>query len=115
MHSRAARRAASPSLDVDKSLLALKPPVDTSNYTPKVLGVQSGGISKKKNGKAMTRHQRLRHQKGLQRADMVNDKMETKVEKSAVKGKRTKDRAVGRQSLQVLGTANATTRPIGRT
>ncbi|KAF1345772.1 Alb1-domain-containing protein [Delphinella strobiligena] len=89
--SRAARRAASPSLDVDKSITSLK--ADPVDYKSKTLGVQDGGISKKKNQKRMTRAQRIRHEKGLERADRNVEVLHTKREKSIVKGKRTKDRA----------------------
>ncbi|KAL1302338.1 hypothetical protein AAFC00_002745 [Neodothiora populina] len=92
-HSRAARRAASPSLDVDKSITSLKAPVDAVDYNPKSSGVHDGGISKKKNTKHMTRAQRLRHEKGLNRADQVIDILEQKRMKSGAREKRTKDRA----------------------
>lgn len=90
-HSRAARRAASPSLDLDKSITSLKAPAES----PKALGVQNAGISKKQNaGKRMTRAQRMRHEKGVERADRNFDVHETKVIKSAARGKRVKERAV---------------------
>jgi len=108
MHSRAARRAGSPSLDVDKSLLALdRPEQDHTPKTPKVLGVHDSGI-KKKRGKQMTRQQRLRQQKGMERADAVQHKMEKKVEDSVVRSKKIKDRAAAWEELNEKATAEVT-------
>ena len=42
----------------------------------------------------MTRQQRLRQQKGLERADMNVDKLENKIAKSKVKSKVIKERSV---------------------
>lgn len=44
----------------------------------------------------MTRQQRLRHERGIENAERNVDKLETKVAKSHVKGKRVKDRSVSR-------------------
>ncbi|KAK5232762.1 hypothetical protein LTR16_012704, partial [Cryomyces antarcticus] len=54
----------------------------------------NAGISKRKKQKPMSRQQRLRHQKGLERADIVIDKTEKKIAKSAIKGKVFKERSV---------------------
>lgn len=43
----------------------------------------------------MTRHQRLRHEKGTERAETVLDKREKKVERSVGKEKVMKQRNVG--------------------
>ncbi|KAI9871400.1 MAG: hypothetical protein M1830_002955, partial [Pleopsidium flavum] len=90
LHSRAAKRASSPSLNLDKSLKSLKPPADTTKkHRPSVLAVHHGaGITKKKaKGKAVSRSQRRRQEKGLERAEAVMDKTEKKVERNAGKGK----------------------------
>ncbi|MCJ1360840.1 MAG: hypothetical protein MMC33_010849 [Icmadophila ericetorum] len=94
LHSRAAKRASSPSIDLDKSLKSLKPPVDTTPRPKSILSAQHGnGITKKKaKGKNLTRQQRLRQEKGLERAEAVMDKKEKKVERSLNKGKKAKER-----------------------
>ncbi|KAJ9629568.1 hypothetical protein H2203_001942 [Taxawa tesnikishii (nom. ined.)] len=96
VHSRAARRAASPS-DLDKSLAFVKAPA--TDYNPRVLGAQDAGISKKQKQKRMTRQQRLRHERGIENAERNVDKLETKVAKSHVKGKRVKDRSAAWEEL----------------
>lgn len=91
--SRAARRQASPSIDLDKSLKDVKPPSD---------GPDSGFIvpqnqaqqAPKSTKKPMKRQQRLRHEKGLERANAIADRTENKVTKSKKKSKVIKARAV---------------------
>ena len=92
--SRAARRAASPSLDLDKSITSLKAPVGATDYNPKILGASPAGVSKNKGQKRMTRAQRLRHEKGMDRAENNVEMLQQKRVKSVAKEKRTKDRAV---------------------
>ncbi len=89
IHSRAARRAASPSLDTDKSLADFKPP--TSRSTHVSFKAQDAGVRKKK-AKPLRRGQRLRQQKGLDRAEIVMDQLESKVTKSVGKLKTRKER-----------------------
>ena len=113
-HSRAARRAASPSLNLDKSL---KPATSTSTTTPKRSSpapatlasqtlTQFAGIHKKqkKGANNMTRAQRLRHQRGLEKAAEVLDKRQVKVVKSLGKEKVVKERSrmweIGRASCR---------------
>lgn len=92
--SRAARRATSPSIDVDKSIKDAKPPPE-KEAIPAVLAARNdSGISKKKKQKPMSRQKRLRQEKGLQRADIVIDKLESRVVKSKTKAQTIKDRAV---------------------
>ncbi|KAL2357561.1 Alb1-domain-containing protein [Cryomyces antarcticus] len=98
-NSRASRRAESPSLNLDKSTTSVKPPVDDAAARPAVLGAQNAGISKRKKQKPMSRQQRLRHQKGLERADIVIDKTEKKIAKSAIKGKVVKERSAAWEDL----------------
>ncbi|KAJ5620320.1 hypothetical protein N7510_004304 [Penicillium lagena] len=84
-HSRAARRAASPSLDLDKSLKTLPRAESPTVQRPSVLSerANSGVQKRQKKGKNMTKAQRLRQQKGLERAEAVVDQMEVKLTKSA--------------------------------
>ncbi|OKL58338.1 hypothetical protein UA08_06574 [Talaromyces atroroseus] len=87
VHSRAARRGASPS-DVNKSLESV-PRMEAPTKPSSILAAHtSAGISKKKSkAKPLSRAQRLRQQKGIERAEMVIDQLETKVAKSIGKAK----------------------------
>ncbi|MCJ1313952.1 hypothetical protein MMC25_007632 [Agyrium rufum] len=56
----------------------------------------NNGITKKKSkGKPLSRQQRLRLEKGLERAEVNLDKLESKVERSLGRNKRVKDRSGG--------------------
>ncbi|RMZ71117.1 ribosome biogenesis alb1 [Pyrenophora seminiperda CCB06] len=111
VHSRAARRAASPSLNLDKS--AQKPahttrdsasPSRPSRVNTHALAAKDAGIQKKqrKTGN-MTRAQRLRYQKGLERAEDNMDKLEKKRMKSVDKEKKVKERAKGWEDVNGEG------------
>lgn len=93
VHSRAARRAASPSAGIDRSLEDASG-VEDEKLRKKFLSPHAGGISKKKKSKPMSRQQRLRQEKGIERADANMDKLATKVTKSHKKAKNIKSRAV---------------------
>ncbi|EEA28579.1 hypothetical protein TMatcc_003078 [Talaromyces marneffei ATCC 18224] len=81
VHSRAARRGNSPS-DVDRSLESMSR-VEAPTKAAGVLAAHANaGISKKKATKKLTRSQRLRQQKGIERGEMLFDRLETKVEKA---------------------------------
>ena len=96
IHSRAAKRASSPSMNFDKSLTSIKPPAESSNHRPSVLSVHNGaGVTKRKGkGKPMSRQQRRRQENRSERAEAVMDKTVKKAEKSLVKGKVVKERSV---------------------
>ncbi|CAG8034611.1 unnamed protein product [Penicillium salamii] len=83
--SRAARRAASPSMDLDKSVTSLPRAESPSTQGPAVLADRANaGVmkkQKKKNDK-VSRAQRLRQQKGMDRAEAVLDQLEIKKAKS---------------------------------
>ncbi|KAI9740266.1 MAG: hypothetical protein M1834_004844 [Cirrosporium novae-zelandiae] len=104
IHSRAARRAGSPSLGVNKSQRSLEAPEDSAAVRPHVLAAHHGDAIKKKKSKRETRQQRLRREKGLERAEIVMDQLEKKVAKSVVKEKTIKARRANWQEL------NGTTR-----
>ncbi|MCJ1247367.1 hypothetical protein MMC30_004581 [Trapelia coarctata] len=92
-HSRAARRASSPSINLDKSLKNIVAPTVNKPSYPSVLAVHSGaGITKRKASKNLKRQQRLRHEKGMERAETVMDKVATKVEKGKAKERVGKER-----------------------
>ncbi|KAH4153895.1 hypothetical protein HBI55_209450 [Parastagonospora nodorum] len=99
VHSRAARRAASPSIDLEKKLKQTTrdstSPSRPSQVKPHALAAQNGGIQKKQKKGNMTRAQRLRHQKGLERAADVMDKRQVKVVKSLGKERNIKERSKG--------------------
>jgi len=92
LHSRAARREASPSLNLDKSLKNIPPPSNASSI-PNLHAVHSGAITKSKKNKPLSRQKRIRQRKGIERADIVNDQLEKKVEKSLKRQKVVKERA----------------------
>ncbi|CAI9636963.1 hypothetical protein GT037_004085 [Alternaria burnsii] len=112
IHSRAARRAASPSLNLDKS--AQKPanttrdsasPSRPSQANPHALKAKDAGIQKKqKKDTKMTRAQRLRYQRGLERAEENMDKLEKKRAKSVGKSKKIVERAKGWEDVNGDGT-----------
>ncbi|KAK2748112.1 hypothetical protein FQN57_001235 [Myotisia sp. PD_48] len=83
VRSRAARREGSPSLNLDKSLTSLERAEKTAPTIPSVLGAQHGsGVSKKSKKPAKSRAQRLRQEKGLERAEMVMDIKDKKINRS---------------------------------
>lgn len=86
LHSRAARRATSPSIDTDKSLKTVRPPAASLNQRPSVLGLhQSAGVSKKTSrGRKAVRSTRARrrHERGLERAEEIVDRTANKIAKS---------------------------------
>ncbi|KAJ4372706.1 hypothetical protein N0V86_008070 [Didymella sp. IMI 355093] len=91
-HSRAARRAASPSIPVPEVKRTRSSSPKPSEAKPHVLSAQNAGISKKKNTK-MTRAQRVRAEKAMERAADDMDKWEKKKAKSIEKARGIKDRA----------------------
>ncbi|KAL6849081.1 hypothetical protein ACO1O0_008611 [Amphichorda felina] len=95
-HSRAARRATSPSIDLDKSLKDFKPPAYSSGtQRPSVLAVhQSAGVQKKAKTKSrMSSKARRRHERGLQMGEAVAERTHKKVERSKVRGRAVVDRS----------------------
>lgn len=97
VHSRAAKRASSPSIDTDKSLKNVKPPTESKSHRPSILAVHQGaGVSKKsKNGRksVLSAKAKRRQEKGLDRAEAVMDKKEKKVEKSRGRARTVQERA----------------------
>ncbi|OJI95902.1 hypothetical protein ASPVEDRAFT_48190 [Aspergillus versicolor CBS 583.65] len=93
-HSRAARRAASPSLDLDKSLTSLPRVENTPMQRESILADRANaGVSKKQSKpKAKSRAQRLRQQKGIDKAEAIMDQLEIKVAKSENRAKAVKSR-----------------------
>ncbi|KFA64252.1 hypothetical protein S40285_06749 [Stachybotrys chlorohalonatus IBT 40285] len=93
-HSRAARRATSPGIDLDKSLKDIKPP-SRSASRPSVLAVQTAGIHKKsKRGRKsqMSAKARRRHEKGIEMAEAVVERTGKKVERSLGRERTGKER-----------------------
>lgn len=97
MHSRAAKRASSPSIDTDKSLKNVPLPTESKSNRPSVLAVhQSAGVTKKsKNGRksVLSAKAKRRQERGMDRAEAVMDRTETKVQKSKVRARSVQDRA----------------------
>jgi len=111
LHSRAARRAESPSLNTDKSLKSVKPP--SSNPHVHIFSAQNAGIRKKKS-KPLKRGQRLRQQKGIERADIVKEQIDTKLKKSMGKLKTIKDRRKDWLALNEKLESNGETRTVAK-
>ncbi|KAK4553828.1 hypothetical protein LTR86_009003 [Recurvomyces mirabilis] len=99
LHSRAARRGASPpskDLLVKKSYAsatATGAKKEESDYKPWLHSTQTGGISKNQKTKQLTRQQKVRAQKAVEKADAVKGKFETKVRDSKARSKRVQNRA----------------------
>ena len=85
LHSRAARRGASPP---SKDLTKATAPIETE-YKPWLHSAQNAGISKRKKVKQLTRQQKQRQQKGLELAERNLAKLEKKVKDSKLRGKKT--------------------------
>ncbi|KAL3441589.1 Alb1-domain-containing protein [Aspergillus insuetus] len=102
-HSRAARRAASPSVDLDKSLASLPRAEKTELHRESILSDRANaGVSKKSSKpKAKSRAQRLRQQKGMERAEAVLDQQEIKLAKSNNRAKVVKNRRADWNDLNV--------------
>ncbi|KAK4151317.1 Alb1-domain-containing protein [Chaetomidium leptoderma] len=91
LHSRASRRATSPSIDTDKSLKHVQPPQDSVDRRPAVLAAHhAGGVIKKtKTGrKAVPSFKaRKRQERSMDRAEAIMDRTALKVQKSKVSAK----------------------------
>lgn len=81
---------------MDKSLTSLPRVESPTVQRPSILAERANaGIQKKqRKGKAMSRAQRLRQQKGMERAEALWDRMEVKVAKSVARGKNVNARRV---------------------
>ncbi|KIW86231.1 hypothetical protein Z517_01626 [Fonsecaea pedrosoi CBS 271.37] len=88
--SRASKRATSPSIDVDKSI---RDAPRASDATPILAARPNGGITKpKRKQKPLSRGQRRRHEKGLARAEMVQDQHARKIEDASHRLKKRRER-----------------------
>ncbi|KAG0648838.1 hypothetical protein D0Z07_4866 [Hyphodiscus hymeniophilus] len=103
VHSRAAKRASSPSIDTDKSLKNVKPPTTPGRERPSVLAVHQGsGVSKKsKNGRrsVLSARAKRRQEKGMDMAEAIMDKKEKKIEKSKGRARTVQERAKAWEDL----------------
>ncbi|KAI1076314.1 Alb1-domain-containing protein [Whalleya microplaca] len=84
IHSRAARRATSPSINTDKTLKNVQPPAESVDHRPSILSIHHGaGVSKKtKKGRNMSSKARRRHEKAQDRAAEIMERKEKKVARS---------------------------------
>ncbi|KEF53479.1 uncharacterized protein A1O9_10454 [Exophiala aquamarina CBS 119918] len=88
--SRASKRASSPSIDTDKSL---KHAPRVSDTTTVLAAKPYGGVTKaKKKHKQLTRGQKKRHEKGLARAEVVQDQLAKKADVSQMRLKKIRER-----------------------
>ena len=88
--SRASKRATSPSIDVDRSL---KDAPRASDATPVLAARPASGVTKSKTKqKPLTRGQRRRHERGLARAEVVQDQLSKRADEATSKLKKRRDR-----------------------
>jgi hypothetical protein len=92
VRSRAAKRASSPSIDLDKSLKNAKPPAKSGKTQIPAHYHESGVTKKAKRGRQKSSKAYKRQMKGLERAEIVSEKLEKKLEGSIKRGKNVKDR-----------------------
>ncbi|KAF5131373.1 hypothetical protein E5D57_007728 [Metarhizium anisopliae] len=98
-HSRAARRATSPSIDTDKSLKDIPLPKRSTSSAPRpsVLAVhRAAGISKKSKPvrkSRLTSKMRKRHEKGLEMAEAITERTGKKIEQSIGRAKNVQRRS----------------------
>lgn len=95
-NSRAARREASPTVDIDKSLLSAPRAESTVFQRDSILSERANaGVTKKQpKRKNLSRTQHQRQKKGMERAEHVMDQLEKKVARSVNQGKTVKARKV---------------------
>lgn len=90
VHSRAHRRNASPP---PKDLAVKSVAADEEiEYKPWLHNAQNAGIGKKKKVKQLSRQQKERQQKAIERADANLDKLATKVKDSKARGRKVQAR-----------------------
>ncbi|SPO06882.1 uncharacterized protein DNG_09576 [Cephalotrichum gorgonifer] len=94
LHSREARRATSPSIDVDKSLKEIEPP-RPDPILPSVLAARhNAGVQKRSTRKAVTSAKAKRkHARNVELAEAISAKVDTRVQKSIKKDRAVKGRA----------------------
>lgn len=83
-HSRAARRATSPSINTDKSLKEARAPAESIDQRPAILAAHhNSGVSKKSKRKnVMSRAARQRQERAAEMAEAVAERTAVKVQKS---------------------------------
>lgn len=83
-HSRAARRATSPSINTDRSLKEARAPAESVDQRPAILAAHhNSGVSKKSKRKTvMSRAARQRHERAADMAEAVAERTAVKVQKS---------------------------------
>ncbi|CZT23468.1 uncharacterized protein RCC_09182 [Ramularia collo-cygni] len=96
-NSRAARRGASPVVLPKGS--ASKGAGEESDYKPWLHTPTGAGITKKKKTKTLTRQQRVRQQKGSEKADAITNKLEKKVADSTNRGRKVDARRADWEEL----------------
>ncbi|KAK5994007.1 hypothetical protein PT974_07447 [Cladobotryum mycophilum] len=105
-HSRAARRATSPSINTDKSLKNVSLPAREPTARPSVLAAHhSAGISKKsKRGRKsqLSAKARKRQEKGLEMAEAILGRTAKKVEKSIGRARSVQQRSKAWDAINKL-------------
>ncbi|RMZ06470.1 hypothetical protein D0860_05525, partial [Hortaea werneckii] len=88
VHSRAARRGEEP----PSKDLAVKSASVQSDYKPWLHNAQNAAVGKKKKSKQLSRQQKQRQQKALEKADVNVDKLQSRIADSKARGKRVQAR-----------------------
>ncbi|KAH8664130.1 Alb1-domain-containing protein [Xylariales sp. PMI_506] len=93
-HSREARRATSPGIDLDKSLKNVKPPSEKSDHRPSVLAIHQGaGVTKKsKRGRNQSFKAKRRAEKNQDKAFSIMERTENKIAKSKTSSRNVQTR-----------------------
>ena len=77
-----------------------EPAEATTDYAPWLHHAENAGVSKqRKKSKPLTRQQRMRQQKGIEKADAITGKLEKKVQDSRTRGKRLQARRIEWEDL----------------
>ncbi|KAI0157839.1 Alb1-domain-containing protein [Xylariaceae sp. FL1272] len=110
LHSRAARRATSPSIDTDKSLKEARLPAQSVDHRPSVLALHHGaGVSKKqKKGRGMSSKARKRQERAQDRAVEIMERTEKKIDRSKGQSRKTQARQKEWEQINQKAAGNAT-------
>ena len=111
-HSRAARRAISPGIDLDKSLKEVKLPDKDHNRRPAILAAHANaGVSKKtsKRKSVISSRAQKRRERAINRAEAVLEKTILKVERSRGQAKTLQSRRKDWDQINKIGPAKSLT------
>lgn len=105
VHSRAAKRASSPGINLDKSVKNIKTPSFIKSLQPSVLAIHQGaGVLKRSNHRKSvpSSKARRRHKRELDFAEKISDKKEKKIERSKNKARAVNERCKSWEELNEI-------------